>query len=182
LVPLGDSRRSGPIPLAEMASPERRHPPAHDRRPASHLDAEGRRHVAPSWESLVERLIREAMDDGRFDELPHQGERLPIEDDAYAGDHALAFRVLRNAGAAPPWIEADKEVRRLLERRDALFARAASPGTTRMHRERLRNELVALVRDLNAAIARVNAQAPTERQHRRPLDPDAELARFDTVS
>jgi DnaJ homolog subfamily C member 28 len=165
-----------------MASPERRPPPDRDHRPASHLDAAGRRHVAPSWESLVERLIREAMEDGRFDELPHQGERLPIEDDTYAGDQALAFRVLRNAGAAPPWIEADKEVRRLLERRGALFARAASPGTTRMHRERLRNDLVALVRDVNAAIRRLNAQAPTDRQHRRPLDPEAELARFDALS
>jgi hypothetical protein len=153
-----------------------------DGRPASHVDAEGRRHVAPTWEGLVERLIREAMEDGRFDALPYQGERLPIDDDAYAGDQALAFHVLRNAGMAPPWIEADKEVRRLLERRESLFARAASPATTRMHRERLRIELVTLVRDLNAAIGRVNAQAPTDRQHRRLLDLEADLARFDAAS
>jgi hypothetical protein len=32
---------------------------------------------------------------------------------------------------------------------------------------------------INAAIARLNAEAPTDRQHRRPLDIAAELARLD---
>ena len=100
--------------------------PQPERRPASRLDAEGNRQVAPTWESLVERQLREAMAEGKFDELPHQGERLPLVDDTAAGDWAMAYRMLRNAGAAPPWIEADKEVRRLLERRDAIFSRSVS--------------------------------------------------------
>ena len=87
-------------------------------------DAEGRRQVGPSWESLVERQIREAMDDGAFDDLPYQGERLPLEDDSAAGDWAMAHRMLRSAGAAPPWIESDKEARRLLAELDALVERA----------------------------------------------------------
>lgn len=123
-------------------------------------------------ETLVERQIREAMEEGAFDDLPHQGKRLPLElggrvepaagsswrrccrsvaasaltrsiarsaastirarssrprswlralaasdlppraacsnrseEDSAAGEWALAQRVLRNAGAAPPWIE-----------------------------------------------------------------------------
>ena len=40
-------------------SPTQRHP-------------DGTRHVGPTWESLIERQIREAMADGRFDQLPHQ--------------------------------------------------------------------------------------------------------------
>jgi hypothetical protein len=32
---------------------------------------------------------------------------------------------------------------------------------------------------INLAIARVNAEAPTDRQHRRPLEAAAELARYD---
>ena len=55
--------------------------------------------------------------------------RLPIEDDSAAGERALGFRVLRNAGVAPPWIEADKEVRDLLAQRDALLARAAAASS-----------------------------------------------------
>jgi DnaJ homologue, subfamily C, member 28, conserved domain len=66
-------------------------------------DGEGKPAVGPTWESLTERLIREAMERGEFDDLPYKGERLPIDDDTYAGDKALAFHVLRNAGAAPPW-------------------------------------------------------------------------------
>ena len=67
-------------------------------------DTEGRWQVGTTWESLVERQIREAMESGAFDDLPHQGERLPIDDDAAAGDWAMAHRMLRNAGMAPPWM------------------------------------------------------------------------------
>ena len=155
-----------------------RQPPT--RRPASRLDAEGRRQVAPTWESLIERQLREAMDEGKFDDLPFQGERIPIDDEA--GDWALAFHVLRNAGAAPPWIEADKRVRTLLDRLDALVARAArSPGSAAARR-RDRATLVGLVSEANAAIAHLNAEAPTDRQHRRPLDLGRELARLDAAA
>jgi hypothetical protein len=128
-------------------------------------------------ETLIERQIREAMEDGQFDGLPYQGERLPIQDDSAAGDWALAFRMLRNAGVSPPWIAADKEVRQLLEARERLFERARRVGPTSA--PRLRDELERLVADINRAIERVNAEAPTDRQHRRPLDRVAELARLD---
>jgi hypothetical protein len=127
-------------------------------------------------ESLVERQIRDAMADGSFDDLPHQGRRLPLEDDAAAGDRAMAHRMLKNAGVAPPWIEADKDVRELLAERDRLLARAA--GLPPSGRTRARNELVRIVDAANQAIARVNVEAPTNRQHRRPLDLDAELRRL----
>ncbi len=149
-------------------------------RPPNRIDEAGNRQVAPTWESLVDRQIREAMDEGKFDDLPFQGRPIPLEDEAFAGEWAMAFRMLRNGGAAPPWIEADKEVRALLDRRAAIFARAraASPFA----RRRDRAELGRLVVAVNAAIARLNAEAPTDRQHRRPLNPADELARFDAAS
>jgi hypothetical protein len=128
-------------------------------------------------ETHIERQIREAMEDGQFDGLPYQGERLPIQDDSAAGEWALAFRMLRNAGVSPPWIAADKEVRHLLEARERLFERARRVGPTSA--PRLRDESERLVADINRAIERVNAEAPTDRQHRRPLDRVAELARLD---
>jgi hypothetical protein len=142
-------------------------------------DEEGRFQVGPTWESIVERQIREAMDRGAFDELPHLGRPLPVDDDAAAGERALGFRVLRNAGIAPPWIEADKEVRELLARRDALAAGAARTGV--LARPRLRQEFRQVVAAANRAIARLNAEAPTDRQHRRPLDEAAELARLEAA-
>jgi hypothetical protein len=137
--------------------------------PPIRRDAVGRPESANSWESLVERQIREAMEGGAFEALPHQGERLPIEDDTAAGDWAMAHRMLKNAGVAPPWIESDKEARRLLARLDGLLERAA--GAADHRRDRLRREQAALVLEVNRAIERVNAEAPTHRQHRRLLDP-----------
>ena len=54
-----------------------------------HRKPDGTREVGPTWESLVERQIREAMDEGAFDELPYLGEPLPIEDDSAAGELSL---------------------------------------------------------------------------------------------
>ena len=145
---------------------------------ARRRDGEGKLSIGPTWESLVERQIREAMDEGAFEELPYSGERLPIEDDSAAGERALGFRVLRNAGVAPPWIEADKEVRALLTDRDALMTRAARAGSAA--RPRLRRELEGIVLEVNRAIERLNAEAPTDRQHRRLLDLAEELARLES--
>ena len=142
-------------------------------------DAEGRRQVGPSWESLVERQIREAMAEGAFDDLPYRGEPLPLEDDSAAGDWAMAHRMLKNAGAAPPWIEADKEARRLLAEIERLVAGA--PGMSVLARRRARSELERVVQAANRAIARVNSEAPTDRQHRRPLDPAAEAGRLEAA-
>lgn len=148
--------------------------------PVQRRDGEGNRQVGSSWESLIDRQIREAMEEGAFDDLPFQGKRLPIEDDSAAGEWAMAHRMLRNAGAAPPWIESDKEVRRLLASRDELIARPRRTSTA--GREREHAELAGLVAAINRAIARVNAEAPTVRQHRRPLELDVELARLEDTA
>ena len=89
----------------------------------------------------------------------------------------MAYRMLRGAGIAPPWIEADKDARAALGRLDALIARA--PRTGSIGRERLRAAVREAVDAANRAIERVNAEAPTDRQHRRPLDPAAELGRLE---
>lgn len=142
-------------------------------------DSAGNRQVGPSWESLIERQIREAVERGAFDELPHQGEPLPLEDDAPAGEWAVAHRILRNAGMAPGWIEADKAVRALLDELERLVARA--PRASLIAQPRARAELTRIVTDANRAILRLNSEAPTPRQHRIPLDRDAEMARLEAA-
>jgi hypothetical protein len=117
------------------------------------------------------------MEAGAFEDLPHHGERLPIEDDTAAGEWAMAHRMLRNADMAPPWIESDKEARRLLAELETLIERA--PRTSPMSRERLRTQVARVVADANRAIERVNAEAPTARQHRRRLDPAIEAERLE---
>lgn len=128
----------------------------------------------PPREKLIDRQIREAMDEGKFDDLPHQGEPLPLVDDSAAGDWALAYRMLKGASFAPPWVETDKEVRALLARRDAILERA--PRSSDIGRRRDEQELREVMKAANDAIFRLNHEAPTARQQRRLLDLDAELA------
>jgi hypothetical protein len=149
-------------------------------RESPHHYADPLRPPGANRETLIERQIRQAMEEGKFDNLPHQGKPLPNDENPHAGEWGLAFRVLRNAGFAPPWIEADKEVRALLARRDAILARAASgqaPSESAWRRDRL--ALEQLVSDVNAGIARVNAEAPTTRQPGQPLALSDELSRYD---
>ena len=128
----------------------------------------------PPREKLIDRQIREAMDEGKFHDLPHQGEPLPLVDDSAAGDWALAYRMLKGASFAPPWVETDKEVRALLARRDAILERA--PRSSDIGRRRDEQELREVMKAANDAIFRLNHEAPTARQQRRLLDLAAELA------
>jgi DnaJ family protein C protein 28 len=137
-------------------------------RPLIRRDAEGRARTAPDWETLTERLIREALEAGAFDELPHRGQRIPLADDTLAGEMALAHHVLRNAGAAPPWIETDKEVRRLAATIERLLERASRAAA--VSQPRLERELEALLDTHDAAVLRLEGSAPTPRQQRRRLD------------
>jgi hypothetical protein len=146
-------------------------------RPAVQRDANGRISVAPNWESLTERLIREAQERGDFDDLPNHGQPLAVADNPYAGELALAMHVLRNAGIAPPWIEADKEVRRLIEERDEVLRSA--PGASPIAHAKHRRELTRIVAAHAEAVARLNAEAPSTRQHRRPMVLTAELAKLE---
>ena len=135
-------------------------------------DGDGTPKFAHSWESLVERQIREAMADGQFENLPHHGAPIPIDDDG--SEMALAHHVLKQAGFAPGWIGTDAEIRALLEKRDAILARARRAGPP--VRERDRVEITAVVREVNVLVLRLEHEAPTARQHRPRLDLEAELA------
>ena len=130
-------------------------------------------------ETLLDRQIREAMAQGAFDNLPLQGKPLPNDANPHAGEWELAFKMLKDAGYAPPWIEADKEVRELLARRDGMFARVRENPPSEIAKRRDHDHLERLVRDINAAIDRVNAEAPSTRQHRTRLALVDELARYD---
>ena len=156
-------------------SPEKKHI-------AKRLDADGNAQFGPNWETLIERQIREAMDTGKFDDLPKHGKPLSVDENPYAGDMALGYHVLKNAGVAPPWIEADKYVRELLAKLDAVVKRAGSGrAPTSMARERDRRAIRDLVANANGAIAKVNAVSPASAPHRRRLDLDAELARYEAA-
>ena len=63
------------------------------------------------WESWLDQQIREAQESGKFDNLPGKGKPLNLVPNPYAQDRELAFKVLKDAGYAPDWIELDKAIR-----------------------------------------------------------------------
>ncbi len=76
------------------------------------------------WESWIDEQIREAQAQGQFDNLPGKGKPLDLTPNPFAGDREMAFKVLRDAGYAPEWIELDKAIRFRLERARMTLARA----------------------------------------------------------
>jgi hypothetical protein len=142
-------------------------------------DADGNLEVGPRWESLADRQIREAQERGEFDDLPYHGKPLPRVDDSHAGEMAMAFGILRNHNVAPPWIEADKDARQMLERRDDILRRArhASP----MMRGRYRKELSETVHAYNRAVDVLAVEAPSYRQHRPRMIEARELEELEKI-
>lgn len=62
------------------------------------------------WVHWVDQAIITAQQRGDFDNLPGHGKPLVIDDNPYAGDWAIGFHVLKNAGVKPLWMEVDAEI------------------------------------------------------------------------
>src|SRR5437667_4868499 len=79
------------------------------------------------WESLVDQKIREAMEQGEFDNLAGKGEPIDLSENPYEDpDWRTAHRLLRNAGFAPSWIEERKDIDAELETARIVLARISS--------------------------------------------------------
>lgn len=95
----------------------------------------------------------------------------------------LAFHLLRNDRAVPPWIAADREARRRAEAVDAVidaaFRRGRSGRVDTATRARFRARLERALDDHARAVESLNASAPSLHVHRLHLDRPALLARLD---
>src|SRR6185295_11975425 len=77
------------------------------------------------WESLIDRKIREAMDEGEFDDLSGKGEPIDLTENPFEDpDWRMAHRMLRNAGFAPAWIEERKDIESEIEAARTKLARS----------------------------------------------------------
>jgi DnaJ homolog subfamily C member 28 len=138
------------------------------------------------WESLVDQKIREAMEQGEFENLAGQGAPIdltvnPFEDP----DWRTAHRMLRNAGFAPAWIEERKDIDAELETARASLSRvwlilenargtSHEPGAT----IRWETALAAFrgkVRELNQRLNDWNLKAPAPGFQRKRIDVDREI-------
>jgi len=74
----------------------------------------------PGYAQIVEQRIKEAMENGEFDNLPGKGKPLSLEDDSHIPEELrLAYKLLKNADCLPPELLEKKEI---LQMEDMLAA------------------------------------------------------------
>jgi DnaJ family protein C protein 28 len=151
------------------------------------------------WESWVDQQIREAQERGEFDNLPGTGKPIDLTPNPYAQERELAFKVLKDAGYAPEWIELDKAIRNKLQSARAVLSRqwqwrearlselsGQSDSWSEAERRRVQagwQDAVATfereLQTINREITDLNLKAPSTQFHRSKLDAAHELARFE---
>lgn len=149
-----------------------------------------------NWENWIDEQIREARERGEFENLAGEGQPLDLTPNPFAQDRELAFKILKDAGYAPDWIELDKAIRHKLKKARAVL------GRSWRHREACLMELAdqadewalaerqraraswqqALasfedeVESINKEIADLNLKVPSPRFQRSKVDAAREMA------
>jgi len=69
-----------------------------------------------NFEIIAERRIRQAMEEGAFENLEGKGKPLVFEDDSMVPpDLRMAYKILKNAGFVPPAVNNEKEIQHALD-------------------------------------------------------------------
>jgi hypothetical protein len=113
------------------------------------------------WEPLIDRLIRESMERGEFDDLPGSGEPIDLTENPYEKPELRSVhRLLRNAGFAPAWIEERKDIEDQFQKAYYILSRA----------KQLYCRTAKDVEDRNQRIRIYNLKAPSASVHRQLID------------
>ena len=151
------------------------------------------------WDRIIEQKIREAQEEGKFDNLSGKGRPLnldenPFEDPAWQMANAL----LKEQGFRPDWLEDDVRLREKLAQARAALARTrdwrteqfAALGARDDPEARRQREWVASewdraverfresIAQINAGIANLNLKVPHERFQRMKLAVEDELRKI----
>jgi hypothetical protein len=116
-----------------------------------------------TYEGLVDRRIADAEAAGHFRNLRGAGKPLRLDDDSdVPAELRAGFRLLKNAGYAPAWIELQKTIRDDQAQLAAWLRRTLArwPSCGKGERERLRAEYHQKLRDLARLIENYNLTVP----------------------
>lgn len=141
------------------------------------------------WESLVDQKIREAMEEGEFDDLSGKGQPIDLSENPFEDpEWRTAHRLLRNAGFAPGWVEERKDIDTELAVARAELARVRlvlrnAKGTEHQTSAEARWEKAEAtfrrkVVELNRRINAWNLKAPSVAFQRKRIDVERELAQL----
>lgn len=128
------------------------------------------------WEPLIDRMIRESMERGEFEDLAGTGQPLDLTENPYeAPELRPVHRLLRNAGFAPAWIEERKDIDKEFQREYLTLHRGHElycANGNHVNREWLRvtREFRKRVEELNQRIRHYNLKAPAAVFHRSLID------------
>ena len=130
-------------------------------------------------ESMAEKMLREAIEAGEFDNLPGKGQPIDLSENPFEDpDMRTVHRLLRNAGFAPAWIEERKDIDASSQSGREKLARAwqlYGLPTEANHPDWIRNEqeFRELTAALNERIKLYNLKAPSVAFHRKRIDTEA---------
>lgn len=131
-----------------------------------------------SLEKSIEGAIQEAMAAGAFSNLPGAGKplRYSREQQAYAGDNWLGYKLLENGGYVPEWLNLGREIELDIEKLGVIDRNhreycdgAATPedwGRIGPAVDRLRASYESLAREIRKKQDRFNYDAPGIRTQR----------------
>ncbi len=155
---------------------EEKTPPAADQHGESDSDPTRSEPAQPlthrSFQSIVDQRIAAAEAAGLFADLPGAGKPLKLDDDALVPEEdRAAFRLLRNAGFAPPWIELQKQILADQARLKAWCERIQQRWTLlgQSERDRLRADYRQQLQELNTLIMHYNLIVPRAAGQLAPL-------------
>lgn len=135
----------------------------------------------------IEEIIRQAMQNGAFENLPGKGRPLSLEENPYLDrEWQLAYQLLKQNGFAPDFIERRQQIelelanaRQSLARAWAWRQQALAEGKPADWVEaewgRAKREFLVKLNETNSHIREYNLQIPTQSLYRMPVRMDAEL-------
>jgi DnaJ family protein C protein 28 len=135
----------------------------------------------------VDKIIRRAMDEGQFNNLPGKGKPLQLDENPHEdAEWRTAYHILKSSGFTLPWIEALREIEAELEsartslrqawvwQRDSLIV-ADDPAWIKAEWQRAVDQFREEISSLNKRIADYNLQVPSDRFQRPRINPDQEI-------
>ena len=144
------------------------------------------------WKSLVDRLLQDAQEAGKFDNLPNAGKPLQFEDETHIPEELrMAHRLLKEHDLAPDWIMLGREIDLVREKLLGRMTKTVESYCVRLDdgvfeqrqeaETRLRQARAGYAKEavkLNRDIRRYNLKVPPGFPQKALFDPDRELERL----
>ena len=147
---------------------------------------------------IAEGKIQEAIEEGKFDDLPGKGKPIVFDDDPMTPPHLrMMNRILKNANVLPEWVQIQKDIeadqKQLTDMRHKLAREnrrwhirldsgSTRPGVTQQYREwhaRSRAAYLRLLKGVNNSILKFTLAAPSTAKPMLTYKVEAEMTAFD---